>query len=61
MDADKVLGEVRYRIHYKLYKSADALLDSLYEGWTQGKVKLTDTQVDYMFCLMGRLSNALYN
>lgn len=60
MNVVERLNEIKELLKFRLYHVADRKVDSLYEDWTQGKVKLTEKQEWLLFNFIDRVSNALY-
>lgn len=61
MNVVERLNEIKELLKFSLYHVADTKVDSLYEDWTQGKVKLTEKQEWLLFNFIDRISNALYS
>lgn len=54
------LDEIRELCNYRLYHVADKRIDEMWENFSSGNLKLTEEEENYMFCLIERISNALY-
>ena len=60
MNVPERINEITELLKFRLYHVADTKVDSLYEDWTSGKIKLTEKQEWLMFNFIDRISNALY-
>lgn len=60
MDNYKRLEEITNLVNFQLFHLADKRIDELYEEFTQGKIRLTENETDWMFNLIDRISTELY-
>ena len=52
MNVDKVLGAIKLRLSFGMFRAADLLLDQLYEAWENNEVIMTTEQSQYMVYLV---------
>lgn len=52
MNVDKVLGAIKLRLSFGMFRAADLLLDQLYEAWENNEVIMTTQQSQYMVYLV---------
>jgi hypothetical protein len=52
MNVNKVLGAIKLRLSFGMFRAADLLLDQLYEAWENNEVIMTTQQSQYMVYLI---------
>lgn len=59
-DTNKRLEEITELYNFKLFHVADKRIDALYEDYTQDRIEMNETQIEWMFNLIDVISTALY-
>jgi len=54
------LKEINKLIEFELYQLANKRVDALYERFTQGQITLTESQEQWLYSLINRISIAIY-
>ena len=59
-DIENRLEEVTNLCNYRLWHMADVKINQIYEEFINDTVKMNENQEEWMFCLIDRISIALY-